>query len=77
MFFILSLFNYDTSVEITEELHDAIANLPHSERSVVLLRLEEELSFKEIAQVVDAPLGTVLARMHRAKERMRLQLIKV
>ena len=63
--------------EITEELHDAIANLPHSERSVVLLRLEEELSFKEIAQVVDAPLGTVLARMHRAKERIRLQLIKV
>ena len=38
-----------------------------------LLRLEEELSFKEIAQVVDAPLGTVLARMHKAKKRLRAQ----
>ncbi len=62
--------------ELTEELNDAIANLPPTERAVVLLRLEEELSFKEIAQVVDVPLGTVLARMHKAKERMRSQLIK-
>ena len=59
--------------ELVEELHDAIATLPHSERAVVLLRLEEELSFKEIAQVVDAPLGTVLARMHKAKKRLRTQ----
>ena len=63
--------------ELTEELQDAIDNLPHSERAVVLLRLEEELSFKEIAQVVDAPLGTVLARMHKAKERMRTRLISI
>ncbi|MDC0325223.1 RNA polymerase sigma factor [bacterium] len=59
--------------ELAEELHHAIAALPQSERAVVLLRLQEELSFKEIAQVVDAPLGTVLARMHKAKKRLRAQ----
>ena len=58
--------------EQEDELHDAIATLPESERAVVLLRLQEELSFKEIAQVVDAPLGTVLARMHKAKQRLRI-----
>ena len=59
--------------ERKDELHDAIAALPESERAVVLLRLQEELSFKEIAQIVDAPLGTVLARMHKAKQRLKLQ----
>ncbi|MDB4703438.1 RNA polymerase sigma factor [bacterium] len=63
--------------ELIEELHDAIANLPLLERAVVLLRLEEELSFKEIAKVVDAPLGTVLARMHQAKKRLRAKLITI
>ncbi|MDA7617676.1 sigma-70 family RNA polymerase sigma factor [Verrucomicrobia bacterium] len=60
--------------EREEELQDAIAALPQSERAVVLLRLQEELSFKEIAQVLDAPIGTVLARMHKAKKRLRAQL---
>lgn len=59
--------------EREDELQDAIAALPQSERAVVLLRLQEELSFKEIAQVLDAPLGTVLARMHKAKKRLRAQ----
>lgn len=60
--------------ERADELHDAIAALPQPERAVVLLRLQEELSFKEIAQVLNAPLGTVLARMHKAKKRLRAQL---
>ncbi len=59
--------------EREDELHYAIAVLPQPERAVVLLRLQEELSFKEIAQVVGAPLGTVLARMHKAKKRLRAQ----
>lgn len=63
--------------EQEDELHEAIAALPQSERAVVLLRLQEELSFKEIAQVVDAPLGTVLARMHKAKKRLRAQFNKI
>ena len=60
--------------ERTVELREAIASLPEHERSVVLLRLQEELSFKEIAEVIGAPLGTALARMHKAKERLRTKL---
>ena len=57
--------------EREDELHDAIAALPDSEQAA-LLRLQE-LSFKEIAEVVDAPFGTVLGRMHNAKKRLRAQ----
>ena len=60
--------------ERAERLREAVAALPQHERAVVLLRLEQDLSFREIAEIVEAPLGTVLARMHKAKERLKTQL---
>ncbi|MEM9282366.1 MAG: sigma-70 family RNA polymerase sigma factor [Verrucomicrobiota bacterium] len=56
------------------ELRSAVARLPESEREVVTLRLQEDLSFREIAEVVGAPLGTVLSRMRNAKQRLKIQL---
>ncbi|MEM6911325.1 MAG: RNA polymerase sigma factor [Verrucomicrobiota bacterium] len=56
------------------ELQAALDRLPEAEREVVGLRLHAELSFKEIAETLGAPLGTVLSRMHKAKERLRSQL---
>jgi DNA-directed RNA polymerase specialized sigma24 family protein len=35
------------------------------------MRTQGELSFKEIAEIVGAPIGTVLARMHAAKKRLK------
>lgn len=57
--------------ERSSELHRAILDLPEREREVVLLRLEANLPFREIAEIADAPLGTVLARMHSAKRRLK------
>ncbi|MFA7332209.1 MAG: sigma-70 family RNA polymerase sigma factor [Candidatus Delongbacteria bacterium] len=54
-----------------ETLRRAIDALPDVQRQVVLLRLEAELSFQEIAAAQDAPLGTVLPRMHRAVKSIR------
>ena len=51
-------------------LQDAIAKLPIQERQVVLLRMQEEMPFKEIARVINAPLGTVLGRMRNARQRL-------
>jgi len=57
-----------------QALHQAITCLPEAEREVVLLRLEAELPFREIAELTNAPLGTVLTRMHNAKQRLGASL---
>jgi RNA polymerase sigma-70 factor (ECF subfamily) len=51
-------------------LMDAIAGLPIEFREVVVLRELEELSYKEIARISDIPLGTVMSRLARGRERL-------
>lgn len=48
-------------------LGDAIAALPTSFREVLVLRELEELSYREIARIVDIPIGTVMSRLARAR----------
>jgi RNA polymerase sigma-70 factor (ECF subfamily) len=52
-------------------LEEALGKLPESHRMVLLLRHQRDLSYEEIARVLDAPLGTVKARIHRAREAFR------
>jgi len=54
-----------------EEVLAAVRSLKPAFREVVLMRIEGELSFQEIADVLGVPLGTVLARMRRATERLK------
>jgi RNA polymerase sigma-70 factor (ECF subfamily) len=49
----------------------ALARLGEDQRSVVLLRMREELSVREIAATLGIPEGTVKSRMHHAIRRMR------
>jgi RNA polymerase sigma-70 factor, ECF subfamily len=49
----------------------AIENLPAVHREVIVLREFEELSYEEIAQVLDCPYGTVMSRLSRARERLK------
>ena len=48
-------------------LNEAIAALPLGYREVLILRELEELPYKEIARVVDIPIGTVMSRLARAR----------
>ena len=48
----------------------AIEQLPVDFREVLVLRELEGLSYKEIAAVIDAPIGTVMSRLARARERL-------
>jgi RNA polymerase sigma-70 factor (ECF subfamily) len=50
--------------------------LPFEQRQVFLLREEAGLSFKEIARLLNAPLGTVLARMKYAMDRLRARFFR-
>lgn len=53
-----------------EQVRGAIENLPEEFREVVVLRELEEMSYKEIADIVDAPIGTVMSRLSRARKRL-------
>ena len=50
---------------------NALGQLSPQERAVVTLRIYEELSFKEIAAMLDEPEGTLKARAAKAKEKMK------
>ena len=51
----------------SDVLEDAVGKLPLVYREVLLLREMEELSYKEIAHIVDIPIGTVMSRLARAR----------
>jgi RNA polymerase sigma-70 factor (ECF subfamily) len=48
----------------------ALAELPIEFREVMVMRELEELSYKEIATIVDLPIGTVMSRLARARKRL-------
>jgi RNA polymerase sigma-70 factor, ECF subfamily len=48
-----------------------VASLPDDERDVLVLFAWEDLSYEEIADVLDIPIGTVRSRLHRARSRLR------
>ena len=53
--------------EATRRLEEAIGGLPVPFREVVILREQEELSYKEIAELTGAPIGTVMSRLARGR----------
>lgn len=52
-------------------LEQALAQLPAQYREVILLCDVEEMSYREIADVLTIPLGTVMSRLARARKAMR------
>ena len=53
------------------DLSAALAQLPPPQREVLLLVALEGMSYEETAAILDLPLGTVMSRLYRARERMR------
>jgi RNA polymerase sigma-70 factor (ECF subfamily) len=57
-----------------EQVQAAIQALPVKFREIVLLREFEELSYDEIAGLLDCPVGTVMSRLARARSKLRALL---
>jgi RNA polymerase sigma-70 factor (ECF subfamily) len=57
--------------ELAEALAACLAALPRDQRECFELRHAEEFSYAEIAGVLDVPVGTVMSRLSRAREKMR------
>ena len=56
------------------EVKDAVEALPENFRMAVLLADVEGLSYKEIAEVLDIPIGTVMSRLHRGRKALQKTL---
>ncbi len=53
------------------DLEQGLAQLSEEQREVLLLVCLEEMSYEQVAAVLGVPLGTVMSRLHRARERLR------
>lgn len=49
------------------EVHDAVENLPEAQRLVMLLVSVEGYSYKEAAEILEVPIGTIMSRLARAR----------
>ncbi len=60
--------------EAIQLVRDAIQDLAADHRSVILLRFVEGMSYEEIAEVLDCPIGTVKSRIHYALQKIGKRL---
>jgi RNA polymerase sigma-70 factor (ECF subfamily) len=67
---------YDTTnfQGMDQQLVKAIESLAPEYQVVLILWAVDELSYKEIAAAVDIPIGTVMSRLHRARQKLSEQL---
>ncbi|WP_426176719.1 RNA polymerase sigma factor [Massilia sp. TWR1-2-2] len=56
------------------DIETALRALPEEQREILLLVALEELSYDEVAQALKIPIGTVMSRLSRAREKMRANM---
>ena len=57
--------------ELRERLDEALEQLPEAQRSVFVMHVMEQLQYKEIAEVMDCSIGTVMSRLHYARQKLQ------
>jgi RNA polymerase sigma-70 factor (ECF subfamily) len=62
---------------VDEEVKQALADLPEEYRMAVLLVDVEGFSYKEIAEILGVPIGTVMSRIHRGRKALQKSLMKL
>jgi RNA polymerase sigma-70 factor, ECF subfamily len=59
---------------VESDIKEAVESLPESFRIAVILADLEGFSYKEIAEILDIPIGTVMSRLHRGRKAMQKRL---
>ncbi len=59
---------------MSEDITQALEKLPPDFRMAIILSDVEEFSYKEIADIMDCPVGTVMSRLYRARRQMQRML---
>ena len=70
----------DPEAEVAErersgQLEEALAELSSEHQAVLVLRVVQDLSYDEIAQTLNVPIGTVMSRLSRAREKLRTLML--
>ncbi|KAA0542934.1 RNA polymerase sigma factor SigW [Bacillus sp. BGMRC 2118] len=65
------------SLELQQSVQEEILKLPEKYRAVIVLKYIEELSLKEISDILGLPISTIKTRIHRGREALRKQLREV
>jgi RNA polymerase sigma-70 factor (ECF subfamily) len=60
---------------VVRDLERSIARLPADQRAVLLLVTLEDMSYDEVARALEIPIGTVMSRLSRAREKLRLMML--
>jgi len=60
---------------VMRDLDRAIARLPDEQRAVLLLVTLEEMSYDQVARALGIPIGTVMSRLSRAREKLRAMML--
>jgi RNA polymerase sigma-70 factor (ECF subfamily) len=60
---------------VVRDLDRAIARLPDEQRAVLLLVTLEEMSYDQVARALGIPIGTVMSRLSRAREKLRAMML--
>src|SRR5690606_15081831 len=60
---------------VVRDLDRAIALLPPEQRAVLLLVTLEDMSYEEVARTLSIPMGTVMSRLSRAREKLRQMML--
>ena len=60
---------------LVRDLDRAIARLPADQRAVLLLVTLEEMSYEDVARTLGIPIGTVMSRLSRAREKLRAMML--
>lgn len=63
-----------SQTQIVLQVRKAVAKLPMGQRQVITLVDLEELSYIEVASILDIPIGTVMSRLCRARQAMKMLL---
>jgi RNA polymerase sigma-70 factor (ECF subfamily) len=62
------------NLELRDELWRGIEKLPFAQREVIILRYFHQYSYKEMAQVIQKPVGTVMSSLYYAKKKLKKSL---
>ena len=57
------------------KVREAVEKLPEEFKSVVVLADLEGFAYKEIAEILGCPIGTVMSRLHRGRKLLRVRLL--
>ena len=73
--------NFDTEKTFEEKvdnvnLHQIVEGMPEKYKSPILLRFMDDLSYREISEYLEIPLGTVMSRLSRAKEILKKEILR-